>query len=47
MNRRDRTYDISEYTPIEVVIGTVMGILVTFLMLYFWIEYQNKIEFII
>ena len=39
MIRKRNIYEISEHTPIEVVIPTVMGVFMTFLMLYFWIEY--------
>ncbi len=36
MTRQRYTYNISEHTPIEVVVGTVIGIYSLFLVIYMW-----------
>ena len=36
MTRHIYTYDKSEHTPIEVIVGTVIGIYSLFLLIYMW-----------
>ena len=38
MTRQRYTYDKSEHTPIEVVVGAVIGVYSLFFIIYMWID---------